>query len=348
MISLALRQFRAPAWVLAAGSVAVAAVLLVTRPRLVTAAAAARRACGTETDCPALLTFVQANTPLNTVVGLVVIVLPALLGLFLGAPMVAREFEAGTHELAWAQSVGRTRWLAVKLGVLGAATVATTGLLTALVTWWAAPLDTATAAVYGTFDQRDLAPVGYALFALAFGVTAGLVLRRTLPAMALTLVGLLGLRIIVTGWIRPLAATPRRTTVPLDPDTTGYGSGGSILLGVPEPALQPAPPDIPDAWIRSVHVVDDAGRPLTDEVLRAACPTIGQGQGGGPAGPVPAEVAQGMRDCVARIGATYHQAVTYQPGDRYWTFQWWEFAVYATLAALLCGYAFHRLRRHGG
>jgi hypothetical protein len=52
-----------------------------------------------------------------------------------------------------------------------------------------------------------------------------------------------------------------------------------------------------------------------------------------------------MHDCVARVGATYHQAVTYQPGSRYWGFQWWELAIYLAAAALLCGYALIRLRR---
>jgi hypothetical protein len=347
MIRLALRQFRASACNAAIGLVALAALVLATRPHLTAAAAAARRACGTETDCPALITFVHSNAPLSTAIGLIVIVTPALIGAFWGAPTVAREFEAGTHKLVWTQSISRTRWLAVKLAVLGAATVALTGLLSALVTWWAAPLDQTAAAVYGTFDQRDLVPVGYALFAFAFGITAGLVLHRTLPAMALTLAGLLSVRIIATQWIRPLVVAPQKTTIALDPDTTGYGSGGNILLGIPKPALQPAPPDIPNAWVQSVAIVDATGHPLTDEVFRTTCPTIGEAQGGGPAGPAPAEVVQLMHDCVVRIGETYHRVVTYQPGGRYWTFQWWEFAVYASAAALLYAYSFYRLRPYG-
>jgi hypothetical protein len=347
MIKLAVRQFRASAWTASIGLVVLAALILATRPHLVAAAAAARRACGAEAGCPALATFVHSNAPLSTAIGLVVIVVPALIGAFWGAPLVAREFEAGTHKLVWTQSVSRTRWLTVKLAVVGAATVVVTGVLSALVTWWAEPLDKAAAAVYGTFDQRDVVPVAYALFAFAFGVTLGLVFRRTLPAMAVTLAGLLAVRIVVTTWIRTLVVAPQRTTIALDPDTTGYGSGGNILLGIPTPELQPAPPEIPNAWIQSVGVVDDAGKPLTDEVFRATCPTIGQGGRGGPAGPAPAEVVQRMHDCVVRIGETYHQAVTYQPGDRYWTFQWWEFAVYASAAALLCGFALYRLRRYG-
>ncbi|NUR69315.1 MAG: ABC transporter permease [Hamadaea sp.] len=348
MIRLALRQFRAPAWTAVAGLVALAAVLLATRPQLTAAAAAAHRACGDDTNCPALVTFVHSNSPLSTAIGLVVLVVPALVGAFWGAPLVAREFEAGTHKLVWTQSVSRTRWLAVKLAVAGTAAVVLTGLVSVLVTWWAEPLDEAAAAVYATFDQRDVVPMAYALFAFTAGMTLGLVTRRTLPAMAMALGGLLAVRIVVTQWVRPLIAAPEQTTFALDPDHTGYGSGGNILLGIPKAALQPPPPDLPDAWIRSTAIVDGAGRPLTDDVLHAACPGLDQGGGGGPAGPVPADVAQRMHDCVAKIGETYHQAVSYQPGDRYWMFQWWELGVFAALSVLLCAYAFRRLHRHGG
>ena len=42
--------------------------------------------------------------------------MPALIGAFWGAPLITREFEAGTFRLAWNQSVTRARWLAIKLG----------------------------------------------------------------------------------------------------------------------------------------------------------------------------------------------------------------------------------------
>jgi hypothetical protein len=224
------------------------------------------------------------------------------------------------------------------------ATAAVAGLLSALVTWWGAPLDGAAAAAYGTFDQRDLAPIGYALFAYTVGVLAGLLLRRTLPAMAVTLATLLTTRILVTEWIRPLAARPRTNELPLDPNTTGYGAAGNILLGIGPSTLRPTTPDLPNAWIQSVDVVDQAGKPLPDEVLLATCPTLDQGHGG-PAGPVPEAVRQRMHDCVARIGETYHEVVTYQPGSRYWLFQWWELGVFVLLTAIVGGYALRRLRR---
>ncbi|WP_250004635.1 ABC transporter permease [Actinoplanes sp. M2I2] len=348
MIRLAVRQFRDSAWTALAGLISLVAVVLATRPHLTEAAAAARRDCGSDARCPALVSFVLDNTGSRTVAGLLVIVVPALIGAFWGAPLIAREFEAGTHRLVWAQSISRGRWLAVRLAVVGTATVAATTLLSMLVTWWAAPLDDSAAAVYGTFDARDLVPIGYALFALALGVVAGLVTRRTLPAMAITLAGLLTVRIMVTEWVRPLVVAPRVMDRPLDPDTTGYGSGGNILLGIGESRLDPEPPDIPDAWIQSTDIVDAAGTPLTDQVLKASCPTIGQESGGGPARPVTEAVRQEMHDCVVRIGERYHEVVTFQSGDRYWTFQWWELAVFVALAAVLVACAGYRVRRFSG
>jgi hypothetical protein len=347
MIRLALRQFRSSAWTAVVNLIAVTTVVLATRPHFVAAAAAARRTCSSGVPCPAVTAFALGNTTPRTIFGLVVLVAPALIGAFWGAPLVAREFEAGTQRLVWAQSISVGRWLAVKLVIVGSATIAATALLSALVTWWAEPLDQAAAAVYGTFDQRGVAPIGYAVFAFALGMSAGLVLRRTLPAMAVTLVGLLMIRIVVSEWVRPLILTPRAVSVPLDPDTTGYGSGGNLLFGIGPSALQPATPDIPNAWIQSVHIVDTAGTPLLDQVLRTTCPALGH-DAQGPAGPVPAAVQQQMHDCVARVGQNYHEVVTYQPGDHYWSLQYWELGIFTLLTALLCGLAWYRLQRFQG
>ena len=118
------------------------------------------------------------------------------IGVFWGAPLIAREFETGTYRLAWTQSVTRTRWLAVKLGVVGLASIAVAGLLSLMVTWWSSPIDRVNADRFrlGIFAERDIVPIGYAAFAFALGVTAGLLIRRTLPAMAATLVAFVGAR----------------------------------------------------------------------------------------------------------------------------------------------------------
>ena len=51
------------------------------------------------------------------------LVLPAVLGIFVGAPLVARELESGTFRFVWLQGVTRTRWFVAKVAALAVATM---------------------------------------------------------------------------------------------------------------------------------------------------------------------------------------------------------------------------------
>ena len=73
--------------------------------------------------------------------------IPVLIGMFAGAPLLAREYEAGTFRFAWTQEAGRTRWAAAKLALLGAVLTAAASAFGGLVGWWLvqeAPLSGAT------------------------------------------------------------------------------------------------------------------------------------------------------------------------------------------------------------
>ena len=121
-----------------------------------------------------------------------VYVAPAVIGAFWGAPMVARELEAGTHRLVWNQSITRNRWLATKLGLGMLGAVAAGAVAGLAMTWWSRPIDGAvnagqapTATIFDlariapeVFGSRGIAPIGYAAFAFALGVAAGALLRR--------------------------------------------------------------------------------------------------------------------------------------------------------------------------
>ena len=270
---------------------------------------------------------------------------PALIGLFWGAPLVARELESGTFRLAWTQGVTRTRWLVTKLAVAGAASAAAAGLLSLLVTWWSSPFDKLQANRFspGWFDQRGLVPIGYAAFAFALGVTAGVLIRRTLPAMASTVVAFVAARLALTEWVRPHLAAPARLAVALDPGRTGFGSTGSG----PE-TLQPDPPRLADAWVYSTQVLDKAGHALTNAFLTKTCPSIGGpavvNEGSGRT-QVPVDKQHALQDCVARVSAVYHEVVTYQPASRYWRFQWYETGLYLALAVALAGLCVWWVRR---
>jgi len=52
-----------------------------------------------------------------------------------------------------------------------------------------------------------------------------------------------------------------------------------------------------------------------------------------------------LPDCVLKVGATFHEVVTYQPGSRYWAFQWHELAIYLAVALVLAGACIWWVRR---
>src|SRR5438552_3109428 len=148
--------------------------------------------CAAHHDCSAATTtFTAADGPLQVFSDFLLLVVPLLIGMFWGAPLISREFEAGTFRLAWTQGVTRTRWLAVKLGLGAVASAAIAGLLSLIVSWWSSKLDYVTANPFNSlrFGVRDVVPIGYAAFAFALGLTAGLLFRRMLPAMLTALVG---------------------------------------------------------------------------------------------------------------------------------------------------------------
>ena len=175
MIWLTWRQFRAQG-IAAATALAVLAVIFgVTGAHLahlydVSGLATCRTNCAALTNTFVTSMKADAIYPVLFIAGLGVLYLaPALIGLFWGAPLVTRELEAGTFRLAWNQSVTRTRWMALKLVLIGLAALVTTGLLSLLITWWAGPIDRAGGFPVsgGTltrfspllFGARDIAPV---------------------------------------------------------------------------------------------------------------------------------------------------------------------------------------------
>jgi hypothetical protein len=300
--------------------------------------------CASHGDCQAAAaTFAGYDGSLRTWLGVLVIVAPAVLGIW-GAPLVAAELEDGTVRLVWTQSVTRTRWLAVRLAVIGVASMAAAGLLSLVVTWWAGPLDRAGLNQFGSFDQRDIVPVGYAAFAFALGVMLGVLLRRTLPAMISTLVVFVAVRLAVVHWLRPRLITPVVERLPVT--VAGYGSEG-FLPFMPSPSLQLQPPSLPNAWITSIEVVSKTGRGLSAAQLAATCPGIGGGRPRPGLGHVqaPPGAAQQLQDCGAKLSALYREAVSYQLASRYWPLQWYELAIFLVAALALAAASIWRVRR---
>ncbi|HTX69567.1 MAG TPA: hypothetical protein VMH50_10535 [Thermoleophilia bacterium] len=263
------------------------------------------------------------------IVARLLLVVPALIGIFWGAPLLARELETGTFRLAWTQSVTRRRWLAVKLALVGGASVVVTGVLSWAVTWWSTPVDHVTLDRFSAlvFSERGIVPVGYAAFAFAVGAALGLLLRRTLPAMAATLAVFVGARLAFTQWVRPHLMVPVHETLPLTSaafNSAGITSPNGPLIVTVDNGIRPG------AWILSDsgNAVDSAGKVVYGLGKKLASEDI---------------TRQNFREAIARLGL--YVQVAYQPASRYWTFQWVETGIFMGLALVLTIFSLWWVRR---
>ena len=240
-------------------------------------------------------------------VGRYLFLLPAL-ALLIGAPLLAREFEHGTIRLAWTQGVSRRRWLLSKTALLAGAVVVAGALLGAIAIWWRSPFDHVDGRISpSSFDVEGIVVPAYALFALAVGVLAGLLLRRTLPAISVAAAAFVAVRLGVEKLLRPSYLAPLHSSV------LGTGPAGRAR-----------------DWVLHDTLVDSVGRSITTAredlaVLHAQHAGIDAQQ------------------YVAALG--WRRLITYQPADRFWTFQGIEAAIFIVLALLVVGAAAALLRR---
>jgi hypothetical protein len=329
MIWFTWRQFRTQTWI-TVGGLAVVAVLLVITARSIADAYDAANVAGCGNNCTnAIETFLRnaRNGTSGTVYDLAtysMYLVPALIGIFWGAPLIARELETGTHRLAWNQTVTRTRWLATKLVIIGGASVATVGLLSWAITSWAHHIDNATGERIKPmiYDARGVVPIGYALFAFILGVTAGMLIRRTLPAMAATLGVYIAAVVAMPLWLREhltpaVHATPAFDTAKL----TGIGliRNGTLRVDAEAPA---------NAWVLSNHVVTSTG----SQVITA-----------NPQYCSPSKSPEACQQWLGTLGL--RQDLTYHPGSHFWSLQWAEAGIFLGLAVLLAGFCFWWIRR---
>ena len=129
----------------------------------------------------------------------------------------------------------RGRWLTAKLAIAVLAAVVLVGAFSALFTWWSLPLDHFGNRI-GTanFGQRGIVPVAYSLFALSLGTLFGTILRRTLPAMAATLLGFFVVRFAFQLFVRPHLLAPVSVSRPTALfERTGGNPGGSAAGSSP-------------------------------------------------------------------------------------------------------------------
>lgn len=293
----------------------------------------------------AVNSFLRHDNFLQRTLDILAQVTPALLGIFWGAPLLARELETGTYRLAWTQSVSRSRWLVTKLVVSALTTVAVAGAVTLTITWWYRDIDLVGSNQYALFDRRDIVPVGYALFGFAAGAVLGALIRRTVPAMAAALGTYVVARVTVATWVRPNLFAPVHRTMSL----FGAGPDAPVHLGIGRQNGGPlqlfAQGDGPhNSWTQASHLVTASGHSMSSaqlaDFLHRYCPDVGNpppplGPGKGVARVIGQDAG---RECLTQVANTFHLVVTYQPAGRYWAFQAVETGIFAVLAlACLAG-----------
>lgn len=342
MTWLSWRQQRTQDLGLLAAVTAAVALLLVTGGRL-------QRLATTATSVYDALTGTDRTLWQAGIV--VMAVAPALVGAFWGAPLVARELETGTHRLVWSQGVTRSRWLAHRLGLSALVTIVAVGALSAAVTWWSGPLDGSTSRTQGglperltpvVFAMRGVVPVGYAVLGLCVGMMAGLVLRRTLPAMATTLLVVVALQLAAPALVRPHLAPSVHEVValterPLD-SLSLEAPGGPVTVALATGTR--------GDWVLTNQTVDASGRPAVLPSWFASCTDRSAPGGAGGGSP---QQATGVDPCLARLGAEgYRQEMSYLRAESFWRLQATETGLLLVVAALVAAAGFLWLRRHPG
>jgi hypothetical protein len=252
----------------------------------------------TRSGCEIIVRHFQSEHDTLPLVARYLVFVPALIAVFVGAPLLARELEHGTYRLAWTQGVTRRRWLLSQTLLLSAATVVGALALSAIVMWWRLPFDRLEGRMSpNRFEIEGVVVPAYALFALALGVFSGALLKRTVPAMTAALAAFVAVRLAVANFLRPHYLPPERDTAAgLTPSAHAHD------------------------WMLSNRLVDAVGRQISASRENLAI-----------------EHAQNARidaqEYLLSLG--WRRAVSFQPADRFWTFQAIEAAIFVGLAAAI-------------
>jgi len=239
---------------------------------------------------------------------------PALIGAFVGAPVLARELETGTFRYAWTLGISRRRWTLGKLVPLAIAVAAAAGVFSLLFSWFFQPFFADGNNIPFTaelFDLRWPAFAAWTLAAFAIGALAGMLIRRVVPAIAATLAVYAGLALTAALYLRQHYAVPLLTS----------------NLNVPG-----------SAWIMSQWWTKGGKFAFTNWhdapaslVRQCSAGSLGKGSTGT------------LYQCFAQHG--YTQWTSYQPGSRFWPFQWIEGGWLLALSMLLIAATVWLVRR---
>jgi len=247
--------------------------------------------------------------------GVLLQVLPVLIGAFAGAPALARELETGTFRYAWTQGFGRWRWALAKLLLLAVVLAAATAAFGALVSWYYQPEFAASSQALGLyqtsplgilFSLREVTFPAWTLAAFTIGALAGMLIRRVLPAIVATLAVYTGLAFAAGSFLREHYLAPL-TTTSSNFNLPGAGTAWTI-----------------SQWSTKGGRFAFAGGFPPMNLVNQFCSSLSPGKQG-PGDP--------FAQCLAQHG--YTQWTSYQPASRFWPFQWIEGGWLLALSAVL-------------
>jgi hypothetical protein len=269
--------------------------------------------------CGALVGYFLNYVSTGQIIATVLQAVPALIGAFAGAPVLAREMETGTFRYAWTQGFGRWRWTVAKLVPLGIVVAAAAGAFSLLFSWYYQPFFSQTLSFNGQapldpgfFDLRGVAFAAWTLAAFAIGALAGMLIRRVVPALAASLALYTGLAVAAGLYLREHYMTPL------------------LVKNASAPRW---------AWVISQQWYK-SGKPVSQsalgQFLQQGAPQL-SGKGGLP------QDDPTVNRYLAQHGYTLW--TTYQPGSRFWPFQWIEGGWLLVLSALLIAVTVWLVRR---
>jgi hypothetical protein len=251
-------------------------------------------------------------------VGLAIV--PLLVGLVLGTPIVATEFENKTNRLAWSQGMTRTTWLVRTWSVLAVGTVILMSVLVLFTQWWATHIVTSGGNGGALIQPQQMLitgvdPIGEALLALTLGMFIGIIARRYLSPYATSVVLIIAVGVAIQWFALPhLASRTFKATV----------DGG--LPHYPRNAW-----NVGTGLLR-IHAGHNSVS-IASAVKYCMSPH---------SGPV-SKVGANQWACLAIRNV--RQVIFFQPESHYWTLQWREAGIYVVLAGLLLGLSVWSVRR---
>jgi len=266
-------------------------------------------------NCTDLFNSMSAQTTRLSLITIVLLVLPVLVGMFIGAPLLARELESGSFRFAWTQGIGRIRWLVTKMVLLGGTAAAAAALLGFLADWYGGPFESAGLASRwqgGQFNVTVLTLPAWTLCSLAAGTFAGLLIGRVVAAMAAA-AAFAGVLIVLDfmrlhDWFLGIVPGVTRGS----PSGTGLGALNTFAVpgGIPGP---------PGSWLVGGWYTGPGGQRLSSTAVNSLVNKL----------------YASKSNNAAQWLARHHDAywISYQAAGRFWAFQLAEVGILLAITA---------------